>query len=199
MARAILRRARVGKHEDIIEFILTNIRQFRPVMNDVVLYLESVTNSNTINKIMLMLRSLVVDDQLEDAATKEWLSWYISNHEKLSRDVTLRKIFQDPTRLSNVARAIIKMKKTSWVRQKKESLLSVGSWDRRAIIYAAQILTKDEKEAWLKSIKNNIALDIIDKWMIDWVIAGTPTVEPLPEPLLDLSDIFDDFEDDIPF
>ncbi len=202
LARAILRRARAGKHEEILDFVMTNIRYLRPVMNDAILYLEAVTNDGTINEIKLKLRELMEDEELEDSAAKEWIAWYIGNHEDLSKDLHLKRIFDNATRLSNYARAVIKAKKISWVRQKKESLLSAGPWDRRAIIYAAQILSKDEKEAWLKSIKSNKALDIIDRCVIDWVLDGMPLVPPLPEPELEplISNFdFNDFEDDILF
>jgi len=202
LARAILRRARVGKHEEILDYVLDNLRQLRPVLNDVVLYLESVTNEGTIDNIKLKLRKLLENNQLKDDATKEWFSWYIGNHESLSKDLHFSELFENSIRFSNQARAVIKAKKTSWVRRKKENLLSEGPWNRRAIIYAAQILTKDEKEAWLKSVKTNKALDITDQWMIDWVLDGTPMVPPLPEPvskLIEFSGLFEDFEDDIPF
>ncbi|MEZ0233086.1 MAG: RNA-directed DNA polymerase [Methylophilaceae bacterium] len=195
LARAILRRGRAGKHEELIDFVLTNIRQFRPVMNDIVLYLEAVTNTETINSIRKHLRDLLLETQLEDEATKEWICWYIGNHESLSRDSILRVLFENPTRLANIARSVIRTKTISWVRQKKEALLSVGHWDRRAIIHSAQILTKDEKEIWLKSIKQHPSLDILDKWTIDWVLAGTPTSPNLPEPQIS----WDDFDDSIPF
>lgn len=199
LARAILRRARVGRHEEILDYILDSLRQLRPVLNDVVLYLESVTNEGTIDNIKIKLRKLMEDNQLKDDSSKEWFSWYIGNHESLSKDLHFSELFENSIRLSNQARAVIKAKKTSWVRRKKENLLSEGSWNRRAIIYAAQILTKDEKEAWLKSVKTNKALDITDQWMIDWVLDGTPIVPPLPEPVLTLDEIFNDFDDDIPF
>lgn len=206
LARAILRRARIGKHEEILDFVMANLNQFRPVMNDVVLYIESVTNVDNIDKIRSNIRFMLSDNQLKDVATKEWFSWYIGNHEILSRDTYLNSIFNYSVRMSNLARAVIKAKKTSWVRQKKDSLLSSGPWDRRAIIYAAQILTTDEKEAWLKSVKKNKALDIIDRWMIDWVLDGTPIAAPLPDPIdclhesnIEFSTGFDGFEDNIPF
>lgn len=43
--------------------------------------------------------------------------------------------------------------KAPWVRQQKETIMSLSSWDRRAVIYAADILPDDEKVHWLKTIK----------------------------------------------
>lgn len=195
VARAILRRGRTGKHNELIDFLLKQITQFRPVINDLVLYLEAVTDEETIENIQAQLRAQLINNELNDQATREWLSWYVGNHEKLSRDLYFKDLYTDPIRLSNVARIAIRAKKTSWVRQKKESLLSVGHWDRRAIIFAAQILSGDEKEAWLKPLRQHPTLEILDRWLIDWVLAGTPTIPPLPDPI----DELDELLDSIPF
>ena len=94
---------------------------------------------------------------------------------------------------------------TSWVREHREKILDYAGWDRRAIIYAAQILSNDEKSKWLKRLKQNPTVPQLERWLIDWVVDGTPEVAPLPnvppKPMPDSNDdlSFSDFEDDIPF
>lgn len=193
LARAILRRARNGKHEEIVDFMFENLMKFRPVMNDVVLYLEAITNENTIYGIQQQMRQLITGKLHHDISIAEWFSWYVGNHELLSKDLHFQEILNRTQRKSNVARSIVKAQKVNWVRQHKDRLLTYGPWDRKAVIYSAQILTKDEKENWLKPLKKNQSLDMLDKWMIDWVVSGLPKVPSLPEPEIDL------FEDDIPF
>lgn len=87
LARAILRRARNGKHEEIIEFMFEHLMKFRPVMNDVVLYLEAVTNENTLHDIQIKIRQLISSKLHHDISVSEWFSWYVGNHEALSKDL----------------------------------------------------------------------------------------------------------------
>lgn len=197
LARAILRRARNGKHEEIIDFVFQHLMYLRPVINDVVLYLEAVTSEANIYDIQSSIRELMANNLHHDTSVAVWFSWYVGNHEVLSKDLDLREIYKRTGRISNLARSMVKAKKLNWVREQKDLLLSYGSWDKRAVIYAAQLLTKDERDNWLKPLKKNNSLDLLDKWMIDWVIAGLPKAEPLPEPELEFD--FDILEGDLPF
>lgn len=55
-----------------------------------------------------------------------------------------------------------------WVRERKETWLNNAPWDRRAIIWAAQALSKDEMTYWLKRVQN--AGDILDKAVAESVL-----------------------------
>ncbi|PTQ79001.1 hypothetical protein C8R21_13722 [Nitrosospira multiformis] len=65
-------------------------------------------------------------------------------------------------------------------------MLHYASWDRRSILLAAKVLSRDEREKWLAPLVKSESLSRMDKWMADWVIAGAPP------------DYFD-YDDDIPF
>jgi len=55
-----------------------------------------------------------------------------------------------------------------WVREQKETWLNNSPWDRRAIIWSAKALSKDEMNFWLKRVQN--AGDILDKAIAESVI-----------------------------
>jgi hypothetical protein len=184
LARAILRRARAGKVFYIAKHLLTNLRQFRAVINDVVLYLEAVTNDENIPFLIPMLVDVALSGDFEDKAINEWFSWYISNHRKLLDIKELRAVFVYSTRLSYAARAAVNLKNTSWVRERKENLQNSTNWDRRAIIYASQLMAEEEKKKWLEPLRKKASFNLLDKWMIDWVLAGAPETPPLPTPIL---------------
>lgn len=190
LARAIIRRAKASKVFHIAKHLILNIRQFKPVVNDVVLYLEAVSNEENMPKIIPLLVDVALSGDFEDKSINEWFSWYISNHKELLKVSELRAVFSLSTRLSYAARAAVNLKNVSWVREKKDSVLNSSSWDRRAIIYASQLMANDEKKKWLEPLKRKSTMSLLDKWMIDWVLAGTPESEPLPIPTKPI-DIFD--------
>jgi len=55
-----------------------------------------------------------------------------------------------------------------WVREQKETWLNNSPWDRRAIIWSAKALSKDEMNFWLKRVQN--AGDILDKAIAESVL-----------------------------
>jgi hypothetical protein len=50
---------------------------------------------------------------------------------------------------------------TDWVREQKETWQNNNPWDKRAIIWAGQALSRDEMNYWLKRVQN--AGDILDR------------------------------------
>lgn len=144
--------------------------------------MEAITNNENIPTLIPLLIDVALLGEFEDKAINEWFSLYISNHRKLLDVKELRFVFSNSSRLSYAARAAVRYKNLSWVRERKESLLNHTNWDRRAIIYASQLMADDEKRKWLEPLKKKLTITLLDKWMIDWVLAGVPETPPLPIP-----------------
>ena len=98
-----------------------------------------------------------------------WFEWYFSRHKKLISDPVLRSFVMNGPNIINQARAAVTNKDLSWVRNKKADIFSVGNWERRAILYAAQVLPGDEKEHWLKLTMASSPL-LTDRWVSKWVL-----------------------------
>lgn len=198
VARAIIRRARAHRIPDIAPLLLHHIAYFRPVVNDVVLYLEMISTDERLETIAPLLVRLEEERQLDNCSAAEWFAWYISRHKKLLAYRELRGVLSRVNRQRYSASAAVLTENIAWVREYKDQVLNLAGWDRRAIIYAAQILSPDEKTVWLKSLKSKPSLTLLDRWMIDWVLAGIPEAEPLPPPV---SSPWDDYVDldGIPF
>lgn len=187
VARAILRRGKAARTDCLCEFLIKKIGYFRPVVNDVVLYIDAVTSDLNIKKIEKLLVDATNERIFDDRATSEWLSWYISKNGYLSNNHDLRVFFDYTESLRYHAVAAISTKNHSWVREYKDKILQYGPWDRRSIIYASCLLPKDEREKWLNAILKTGALLQLDKIIIDWVNAGMPNSAPLPIPTPEVS------------
>ncbi|MBI5920888.1 MAG: RNA-directed DNA polymerase [Betaproteobacteria bacterium] len=201
VARAIIRRARANKLPELAPYLLNNLERFKPVINDVVLYIEAVFSESTSSVIISPLIDLARGGDLRDSSVKEWFAWFISNHHALLKYQDLRFIVGSTGRLSYAARAAVQSNNTAWVRTMKDKLLNLGPWDRRAVIFAAQLLSGDEKRHWLGALPNR-SLSLLEQWMIDWVLHDTPNVEALPPPEIPSNEKWSDlgdFADDLPF
>ncbi len=202
VARAIVRRGRASKTPDLVEFLLDNCDHFKPIINDVVLYLDVVMRNHPPPRMEAMLIELCQQRVVEDQSSREWFAWLISNHLPLLRSNELRALVSTPDRLIYAAKAAVLTRNSAWVRERKDQLLNHGPWNRRAIIYSAQVLSDDERKHWLGKIPARHFTQL-EQWMIDWVLAGAPRVPPLPSPPSEGLDLFDDLsqglEGDIPF
>lgn len=200
VARAIIRRAKANRIPDLAIHLLRNVHFYRPVINDLVLYLDAVTGRENIDRIRTAIHEMLLDQSFDDKATAEWFSWYISKHRALASDDDVRQVLNYSNGLRYGAAAAVTLGSVAWVRRHKDNLLNLGPWDRRAVIFAAQILSRDEREKWLRSLSRNGSLTCLDKWLIDWVVAGAPQVEPLAAPpMIEEENAFGDFDDEIPF
>ncbi|WP_150427673.1 RNA-directed DNA polymerase [Dechloromonas sp. CZR5] len=197
VARAIIRRARAHRIPDIAEILMDNCDFFRPVINDVALYLDSIIDTCDPESLTKTIIHLENQRLLETPGTNEWFSWLISKHPHLAKDRNLRQVLHSNKRITYLARAAVCTRNLAWVREQKDSLFNYASWDRRAILYSAQIMSSDERNAWLKPLKNHATISQLEKWMIEWVLADTPDTPPLPEPQKLELDFDDEFE--IPF
>jgi len=182
VARAIIRRARAHRIPDIAEILLNNCEFFRPVINDVALYLDVILTEFDAGPFIKIIVDLEQQRLLEDPGTNEWFSWLISKHSRLAKDRRLRRVLDSNMRLTYLARAAVCTRNLAWVREQKDLLFNNASWNRRAILYAAQLMSSDEKNAWLRPLKNHSTISLLEKWMIEWVLADTPIANPLPDP-----------------
>lgn len=202
VARAIVRRARANKIPDLVEYLLNNCDHFKPIINDVVLYLDVIMRSNPHPRMAAMLSELSQQRVLEDQSTKEWFAWLISNHLSLIKNNDLRALIASTDRLTYAAKAAVLTRNTAWVRERKDQLLNHGPWNKRAIIYSAQVLAEDERKHWLGKLPDRHFTQL-EQWMIDWVLVGAPIVQKLPTPPPEKPNLFDksflDWEEDIPF
>lgn len=181
--RAIVRRARAHEIPDIAPTLMENMSFFAPAANDIALYLDSVTDSEFIDSYGATLEALAEDPAANIRAVRLWLEWYFSRHSDLLKLPKIRSFVFTSKRLRPQARAAITMGNQAWVKDRKNQLLHYAYWDRRSILLAAQILSKDEREKWLGPLIKGESLSTMEKWMAKWVLDGAPETNPLEDEL----------------
>lgn len=184
--RAIIRRAKAHGIKDIVPNLLNNIEFFAPAVNDIALYLDSISDKDFISAYASQLAELCDHPAANMRAVRLWLEWYFSRHVELLKITKIRAFVFSSKRLRPQACAAITLKNQAWIKDRKSQMLHYASWDRRSILLAAKVLSRDEREKWLAPLVKSESLSRMDKWMADWVIAGAPP------------DYFD-YDDDIPF
>ncbi len=169
IARAVIRTAKAYKITAPIEKLLRNLPYFAPVSNDVFLYFNEVWDEDLSNEHAILIESILDPIAPPIMATRHWLAWFLAGREELLARQKIRNFLYNYPDLAIQAKAAVSTKNIAWVRQQKTAIYNMGSWDRRAVLYASQILPKDERTNWLKLIQND-ASHPLDDWMAQWIL-----------------------------
>lgn len=169
LARHILRRCRKYRVRSIVPELLTNFYYFLPVINDVVLYLRSISNEKFIRTNISKLINIFNKDYVTKFPfVKEWIEYYISNNTYLLRYDEIRKYLFDNGSIRNKAFAAYNLNAVHWVRSQKGEFYGMSIWDRRAVILSSLILSKKEMESWLASLEKS-STNFTELMTIKWV------------------------------
>jgi len=164
LARHILRRAKKLKSRAIVVKLLENFDFFAPVIRDVVLYLNAITNQSMIeHNHDRFIQILSKSDTINLPYVRYWMRDYFVRYPDFVRYQPISD-FLDRKNDDIRSGAIFakKNRKVSWVRSHKDKLSNHGSWDRRAIIFSATALSRDEKNHWMNLIMKT-SDNLVDK------------------------------------
>jgi hypothetical protein len=184
--RALIRQARARRVDEILPIITKNFDFFLPVMNNIALYLNDVTKEGNIVFLSDFFKKWILTNPYGNELPRLWIEWYLTKHSSFMNDKTISNFLLSSPNYITQARTAIHLKKLSWIRDKKSLMLTSGSWERRAILYASQILPSDERNHWLKQVESETPY-FLDKLICKWLLSKARTHS------------FDDFDDDIPF
>lgn len=169
LARHVLRKARSLRIRAIVPSLLDNLELFSPVINDVVLYLDKVTNNSFINNNMNRLAGICETSGCNAIPwVRFWLEAYLANHYHYQGSPIIRRFLFNDAHTVNQAMAAVKSRNVSWFRCRRSNINNYGSWDKRAIIYSSQLLSRDERNHWLSYLENNTD-SFLDRMVIRWV------------------------------
>lgn len=168
IARYFLRKSKRFNIKQSAKVIFSNIEHFLPVINDVFLYLDKVSDEDFVNEWIETIVELSSSEVMNRSLVRIWFEWYVSKNIYLVNNQALKKKIFNSFSISNQSQAAIILNNLSWIRSKKSDLSEVNNRDRLAILRAASILAKDEKDNWLRLIEQNSQAPI-EKWVAKWV------------------------------
>lgn len=168
LARSVIRTARRNSISVIAEHLLDNFDFFAPVVNDVVLYLQVVTDSGLAMDLCPYLEVIADSSALDSQLVRFWIEWYVAQYPEYMASPRLQLLISGGTNIDNQALAAITTKNVSWVRNHKASIYNLGGWGRRAVLNASRVLPSDERTNWLKLFSGNSPV-LLDRWVAKWV------------------------------
>ncbi|MBE3996402.1 hypothetical protein HJ133_06405 [Vibrio parahaemolyticus] len=142
---------------------------FAPAINDVCLYLNSVTDADLISESEGLLIGLLEEECINRGVVKYWFEWYIANNIEALQVKKLKLYLMENGSITSQSLAAITCQDIAWVREMKTKYNTMGDWDKRAILRSVDILPASEAEQW-KSLVNKES-PILERITLDWVLA----------------------------
>jgi hypothetical protein len=165
MIKYLLRRARILRTGVLREIVLENIGSLAPVIREVSQYIIATTQEDFSKDIGVRFK---VGCESTSYAFLPfihlWLVEVLLTKMSTSMETELGdicNIFKPSLGVRPFALLAKKKGYTDWVREQKETWQNNNPWDKRAIIWAGQALSRDEMNYWLKRVQN--AGDILDR------------------------------------
>jgi Reverse transcriptase (RNA-dependent DNA polymerase) len=171
LARHLLRRCKKNRLRSISPDLIKHFDFFAPVIRDVVLYLNKVSNSRFVQDYSDSFGNLVENSEAAGLPfVRYWLERYFAENPGYLADMRIRRYVMENGDICNQAIAATKSKNVSWVRHMRTQIDTLGPWEKRAVIIASQILAKQERMSWLGNLEQQ-AQSNLERWVIRWVRA----------------------------
>lgn len=168
LARGVIRTARRNSIPVLAPMILDHFQFFTPVVNDVFLYLNEVTDTATAVELRPFVEKVIELPAMDGQIVRFWMEWYVAQHEELMKSQKVHHFVFSGPNVENQALAAITTKNVAWVRTQKTNVYNLGGWGRRAVLNASRVLPSDERNHWLKLFTANGPA--LEKWVAKWVL-----------------------------
>jgi len=155
IARHLLRRASHLRTNVLNRIAIGNLRALVPVLRDVANYLKA-TSKVTVTKKKKIIRFFETDALGSLAFGRMWGIEIIRSIDGLADSQTAMRLAESsPKDIASRLEALVaeRFQIVDWVRERKENWSTFGSWERRAVIFSASALPRDERNSWLGMIE----------------------------------------------
>ena len=174
VARHVLRACRRHRLRAIIPLLLEHFDLFRPVLNDVVFYLDSVGNQSFLDRNADRLHEICVDSATTRIPFgRMWLAELVTRLKPLLEQDRFRRWVYESGEFTAAATAAMVLRDTTWVRAQKARLAELRQRDRRDLIRASAILPRDERLPWLRTVRQGSS-SFLEECLVSWASGQQP-------------------------
>lgn len=173
LLRHLLRKAGKYRIRSLAPLVLENFERMLPIIKDGVIYLNKVINKRIVADHRQKFESILSAHYMRLPFVNLWISHLLRNQNLIE--------ISFPARYDNIlstrGKALIALSRhdTTWVRGFRDGIDSLGSWEKRAILYSSAVLPPDEVKNWVRAV--GASGDIIDKSISSFLISQQKSVK----------------------
>lgn len=148
LLRRVFKNAARYRTRAILKLAFENLDRLLPIVREIAIFARAVLDSSCVGQIADGLTQSLNSTVFKVPYVNLWLSFILQdesfNHH--DRDVDYENL------VSLRDRALVAKRKSDrvWVKSHKSGLDVLGPWERRAILFASSVLSRDEMSNWLK-------------------------------------------------
>jgi hypothetical protein len=174
LIRRILRNAKAYRIRSILPFVLVHFERLLPLVREVCLYLQKVLTQDAATKNSALFLKIAESPSMQLPYVNMWLSWLFAS--AAFADKCFQPLLAKAAQLRSQALIAIRARDLAWVKSRKNGLDTLGPYEKRAVLYASQILSEDERKVWLGIAKERG--DLLERILSDHLLSGLQAAKP---------------------
>lgn len=147
LVRHVLRQAAKYNVRSIVTIIFENFNELLPALREVVIYFNKVLNAKAVETYRNEFELLLENEFIDLPYINIWIFTLFQN--EVFNEVDIKIDYSKIQRIRERALIAKREKNKTWIKDIKNSVDTLGPWDKRAVFYASSILAKDEMGHWL--------------------------------------------------
>jgi hypothetical protein len=154
LARYLLRRAAQLRTSVICSKVFDNLDKLLPVLREVARYIRA-TRKASVRHHAKFIQLLESSPYRSIPFVQLWGFWILCECPGFASAEKALSLAEDCSKALGIRPAALVARAyrlVDWMRAHKETWANYGPWDRRAIIYSASVLPRDERNAWLDKV-----------------------------------------------
>jgi hypothetical protein len=145
--RRLLRNAKAYRIRSIVPLILERFECFLPLVRETCLHLKKVINAELAIRHGAAILSIIDSPYVQLPYVNMWIAWLLSDDS--FRASTFESAAAKVLQLRDRALIAVRNNDRTWVKSHKNGIDTLGPYEKRAVLYASQILSTDERKVGL--------------------------------------------------
>ena len=146
--RRMLRNAGRYRIRSIVSAVLEHFERLLPLIREVILYLVKVLRKDLVREYQKDFARIVNGRRSQLPFVNTWVTTLLQHPAFEAIDLPDR--YEIIRTVRDRALIAIRREDRTWVKGYKNGVDTLGPWEKRAVLYSARILSRDEREAWMK-------------------------------------------------
>ncbi|NQS89594.1 hypothetical protein HQ584_07395 [Patescibacteria group bacterium] len=173
LLRYILIRARSYRIRSIIPLVLDNFERLLPLLREIVIYLYAVVNDEVVTRYKTEFEAVLSSYYMNLPLVNLWIARLLSK--KCFNVIDLPNEYTKFLTIRSKSIIALRRQDTTWVRSFRGKMNDLGSWDKRAVMYASSVLPLNEMKPWISNIGTSD--DIIEQSISSFLISKKKSSE----------------------
>jgi Reverse transcriptase (RNA-dependent DNA polymerase) len=148
LIRRILRNAGRYRIRSIVPVLFKYFEKIVPLLREVVLYLLKVLTKDIAKSYKDEFQKIIDSPRTQLPFVNTWIAALLQH--PAFNAIEVPENYDNIFTLRDRALIATRREDRTWVKGYKNGVDTLGPWDKRAVLYSAQILSKDEKKTWLR-------------------------------------------------